>query len=214
MDWQSWIKQHNPHTTIQRSGATAWLSGEPHLIDDPEGPYEHLHDGASEIIVFLSGRSRIVMGDQQEFFEANELALLPADIPHNLFIAGDVDVLLFWLVAPNVITNKWRTTDFPARPYDVRIQRASLLNGETLPSDQYIHNSMLSLDEDQVFTGMTKPGQEAVLLVLEGRPEIRVGHLDGRLSPQQFVHVPVETAYSARANNQTASILLIETTGH
>jgi mannose-6-phosphate isomerase-like protein (cupin superfamily) len=211
MTWQSWIEQRNPHTEFQRSGATVWLKGDPHLIDDPDGPYEHLHDRASEVLVFLSGKARLTMGSKEYFFGPRELALLPADIPHNLFSAADEDMLLFWLVAPNVFVNKWRTTDLPTGPFQQELLRGFLREGHALPCDEFIHNEFLQLGEGLTYAGQTTPRQEAVILIVEGQARVKNGQLQSALHAPQFVHVTRETNFHVQAQAGPASVLLIKT---
>src|SRR5690242_17329669 len=113
MDWQQWIEQQLPYTEIKRGGATVWAVGASGLIGDSLGPILHIHDGASEIFYFVSGRCRMEVGDSEEIFEAGDFVLVPPLVPHNLWNGGDDDMLVFWLVAPNFINNKWRTDNFP-----------------------------------------------------------------------------------------------------
>jgi mannose-6-phosphate isomerase-like protein (cupin superfamily) len=114
MDWQKWIRQSLPRTDYMRGGATVWPSGGTRLLDDALGPTMHLHDDASEIFYFVGGRCRLEIGDSEEFFEPGDFVLVPPQVPHNLWSAGDEDLLVLWLVAPHFQANKWRTDNFPA----------------------------------------------------------------------------------------------------
>jgi mannose-6-phosphate isomerase-like protein (cupin superfamily) len=217
MDWQSWIGQRLPVTTIQRGGATVWPRGANGLIGDSLGPILHLHDDASEIFYFISGRCRLEIGNSEEFFGPGDFVLVPPLVPHNLWNAEDEDLLVFWLVAPNFINNKWRTDNFPPGAMDLRAIRSHVEPGVELPSDDKIRSRLLSISPPSQGEGglpqRTGDEQEAVIYVVEGQAEVKVGKLGGPLKAHDFIHVPVATAYSAISVGGPALILLFEMPG-
>ncbi len=213
MDWQAWIEQKIPVTEIQRGGATVWPRGSQGLIGDSLGPIMHLHDGASEIFYFISGRCRLEIGDSEEFFDPGEFVLVPPEVPHNLWNAGDEDLLVFWQVAPNFIHNKWRTEDFPPGAMQRRAVRSKLEPGRQLPSDENIRSRLVTLAGSQPLTGSTGQAQETVLYLAAGKARVSVGKLHGVLDANDFVHVPVGTSYSAQSAEAEASLLVLETPG-
>lgn len=214
MDWRDWIEQRIPMTEIQRGGAAVWPADGDRLIGDSLGPVMHLHDDASEIFYFVSGRCRLEIGASEEFFDPGEFVLVPSGVPHNLWNAGDADLLVFWMVAPNFIDNKWRTDDFPAGAMDRRAVRSKVEPGVDLPSDENIHSRLLELQMGDSFLDDTRAGQEAVLYVVDGSARVKVGKLEGRLSNHEFVHVTEETPFSIQPAGEMVSVLLFQTPGN
>ena len=199
MDWHEWIKQSLPRTEIMRGGATVWAQGAQGLIGDTLGPVMHLHDGASEIFYFPAGRCRLEVGDTEEYFGAGDFVLVPPGVPHNLWNAGDEDLLVFWIVAPHRMENKWRTEEISSEELQRRTSRTFIEPGAALPSDANIHSRLLDLQSGESVTLETHPGQEAVIYIHSGQADVQVGKLGGRLQANEFVHVPVGTAYAVRA---------------
>jgi mannose-6-phosphate isomerase-like protein (cupin superfamily) len=210
MEWQEWIKQSLPRTEIMRGGATVWAKGAQGLIGDTLGPILHLHDGASEIFYFPSGKCRLEVGDTEEYFGAGDFVLLPAGVPHNLWNAGDEDLLVFWIVAPHRMENKWRTGDIASEDMQRRASRMHIGPGAALPSDANIHSRLLELSAGESMSHATRLGQEAVIYISRGQAEVRVGKLSGSLQADEFVHVPVGTAYSITVADGDSSVLLFE----
>ena len=210
MDWQEWIKQSLPRTEIMRGGATVWARGAQGLTGDTLGPVRHLHDGASEIFYFVSGRCRLEVGDTDEYFEPGDFILVPPGVPHNLWNAGDGDLLVFWIVAPHRMENKWRTEDITAEDRQRRANRAHIEPGAALPSDANIHSRLLELQSGEGLSLETRLAQEAVIYISSGQAEVQVGKLNGRLQANEFVHVPVGTAFSVTAADGPSLALLFE----
>jgi len=241
MNWQTWMEQHLPFTEIKRGGATVWPKGGNGLIGDSLGPVLHSHDNASEIFYFLAGRCRLEIGDTEEFFEAGDFILVPPDVPHNLWNAGEDELLVFWLVAPNFIQNKWRTENFVPGAMKRRGVRARVENGADLPSDknirtQFIHltsnvqqrtkepqfaarqhgGSVLSkgqVSELLRLQSRTGDAQEAVIYIVEGDAQVQVGKLGGVLHPNEFVNVQTGTDYSVAPVGEAARVLVFEMPG-
>lgn len=210
MDWHEWIKQSLPRTEIMRGGATVWAQGAQGLIGDTLGPVMHLHDDASEIFYFPAGRCRLEVGDTEEYFGAGDFVLVPPGVPHNLWNAGDDDLLVFWIVAPHRMENKWRTEEISSEELQRRTSRTHIEPGAALPSDANIHSRLLDLQSGESLTLETQPGQEAVIYIHSGQADVQVGRLGGRLQANEFVHVSVGTAYAVRAMQGAASVILFE----
>lgn len=213
MDWQKWIQQSLPRTEIMRGGATIWLKGEERLVGDMLGPVMHLHDHASEIFYFVSGRCRLQIGDTEEFFTAGDFVLVPPQTPHNLWNAGDDDLAIFWIVAPHFVNNKWRTGGITRADMAGRVQRLHPAPGQTLPSDTNIHSRLMELSTGRFVKETTQPNQEAVLYVHSGNAYVQVGKLSGVLQENEFVHVPVNTTYVIRVNNATTAVFIFQMPG-
>jgi mannose-6-phosphate isomerase-like protein (cupin superfamily) len=156
----------------------------------------HLHEGASEIFYFVSGRCRLEVGEGEEFFEAGDFVLVPPEVPHNVWPDGDDDLLVFWLVAPHFQANKWRTEGFPEGAMQRRVIRGHVMAGGELPSDDQIESRLLTLAGGDGHSGRTAEMQEAVVYVVEGQADVRVGGLSGKMGTNEFVHVPVDTEYA------------------
>lgn len=210
VDWREWINQSLPRTEIMRGGATVWESGANGLIGDTLGPVMHLHDGASEIFYFISGKCRLEIGDSEQFFEAGDFVLVPPQVPHNLWNAGDEDLLVFWIVAPHKPEDKWRTGEIAAEDMKRRVTRSRVEPGVELPSDANIHSQLHTLEPGSQLKRQTQAGQEAVIYIAAGQAEVRVGKLSGRLSENDFVHVPVNTDFSAVPLEGEAAVLVFE----
>ena len=210
MDWQEWINQSLPRTEIMRGGATVWAKGANGLIGDTLGPVMHLHDGASEIFYFISGKCRLEVGDTEEYFESGDFVLVPPQVPHNLWYAGDEDLLVFWIVSPHMPEDKWRTESITSDEMKLRVVRSRVEQGMDLPGDGNIHSQLQTLGPGNQFTGQTMVNQEAVIYITDGQAEVKVGKLGGRLVQNDFVHVPVNTPYSAMPVGRPASVLLFE----
>ena len=196
MDWQTWVRQSLPRTDYMRGGATVWVKGMAGLLGDSLGPVMHLHEGASEIFYFVAGRCRLEVGDREEFFEAGDFVLVPPEVPHNVWPDGDDDLLVFWLVAPHFQANKWRTEGFPEGAMQRGVIRGHVAAGGELPSDGQIESRLLTLANNDRHSGRTAERQEAVVYLVEGSADVRVGKLNGRLGAHEFVHVPVDTEYA------------------
>ena len=212
MDWHVWREQRIPSTEIQRGGATVWPAGGRGLLGDPLGPVMHLHDGASEIFYFIAGRCRLEIGDSEEFFGPDDFVLVPPDVPHNLWNAGEDDLLVFWIVAPNFVT-KWRTDGFPSGAMDRRAFRGRVGSGAALPGDLNIRTRLLTLFDPSSHSARTEEQREAILYITGGPAEVRVGRLGGRLGVHEFVHVPAGTQYSIAPAWEPATFLLFEMPG-
>ena len=196
MDWHTWVRQSLPRTDYMRGGATVWVKGMAGLLGDSLGPVMHLHDGASEIFYFVAGRCRLEVGDREVFFEAGDFVLVPPEVPHNVWPDGDDDLLVFWLVAPHFQANKWRTEGFPEGAMQRRVIRGHVAAGGEVPSDDRIESRLLTMPGGDGHSGRTAETQEAVLYVVEGQADVRVGKLSGRMGAHEFVHVPVDTPYA------------------
>jgi mannose-6-phosphate isomerase-like protein (cupin superfamily) len=213
VDWHAWIEQRIPSTEIQRGGATVWPAGGRGLIGDSLGPIMHLHDGASEIFYFIAGRCRLEIGNSEEVFGPGDFVLVPPEVPHNLWNAGQDDLLVFWIVAPNFVTNKWRTSGFPPGAMDRRALRSRVDSDSVLPGDPNIRMRSLTLRDRATHAADTEERREAIVYVTHGRVEVRVGRLGGRLGAHEFVHVPVGTQYSVVPAGEPATVLLFEMPG-
>ncbi len=213
MDWHAWIAQHTPFTEIQRGGATVRPAGGKGLIGDSLGPIMHIHDNASEIFYFISGRCRLEIANSEEIFGPGDFVLVPPEVPHNLWNAGDDDLLVFWLVAPNVVTNKWRTDNFPPGAMDRRAVRGRVEQGTQPPSDTNICTRNIYLSAGTLHAGHTAERQEAVIYLIEGQADVKVGKLVGTLAANDFIHVPVDTDYAVESVGDPAGFLVFEMPG-
>ena len=211
MDWRTWIRQSLPRTEIMRGGATVWEKGAKGLLGDTLGPVMHAHDKASEVFYFVAGRCRLEIGNAEEFFSPGDFVLVPPDLPHNLWNAGDDDLLVFWIVAPHFANNKWYTAPFVPGAMKWRATRSHVAPGANLPGNAQILSRMLTLNA--MYSGQTAAGQEAVLYVVDGQAQVKVGKLAGGLTANDFVHVPVDTAYSVTPVNGAPSVMMCEMPG-
>jgi len=213
MDWQTWIQQSLPRTENLRGGAAVWAKGAQRLTGDPLGPVMHLHDDASEIFYFVSGACRLEVGEREEHFSAGDFVLVPPGVPHNLWNAGDDDLLVFWLVAPHKADNKWRTMGISPDEMRRNVRRSRVMAGAELPSDENIHTRLVHLRAGERLEMKTQASQEAVLYIQSGQAQVRVGRLSGVLGAHEFVHVPAGTGFSVDASDAEATLLLFRCPG-
>ena len=170
----------------------------------------HLHDGASEIFYFLAGRCRLQVGDTDEYFSPGDFVLVPPEVPHNLWSAADEDLLVFWIVAPHMPDNKWRTGEISQQEMKRRVIRSRVEQGAVLPGDDNIQSRLYTLKLGEGLSRETRAGQEAVIYIASGEADVGVGKLSGKLVENEFVHVPVNTPFSVRALDGAVSVLLFE----
>lgn len=199
MEWHSWIQQSTPHTSVQRGGPTVWPKDESGLIGDSLGPVMHLHDDASEVFYFLSGTCRMEIGNTEEIFGAGDFVLVPPLVPHNLWNGGEDDLVVFWLVAPNFVDNKWRTDTFPPGGMDGRVERGRISGTDLLPSDHNISTTRHSLGEGVVFADRTGSAQEVILYVLEGSGELQRNGTVSPLRRDSISYIPRDRSYRLTA---------------
>lgn len=199
MDWQALIRQEIPRTRIQRGGLTAWPKGAAGLIGDSLGPVLHLHDDASEIFYFVSGRCRMEVGDQEETFEAGEFVLVPPLVPHNLWNGGDDDLVLLWLVAPNLVGNKWRTGEFPPGSVHGRVIRGRVDQDGELPGDGNIESGVHRLTDGVSRRATTGEMQEVVIYVLEGTGVLTLAGRESPIEGEKLLYVPAVSDYTMSA---------------
>ncbi len=213
MDWHTWITQTMPASAIQRGGATVWPKGGKGLIGDSLGPIMHLHDGASEIFYFVSGRCRLEVGNTETIYGPGDFVLVPPEVPHNLWNAGDEDLAVFWIVAPNFIDNKWRTDGFPPDAMERQAFGGRVEQGASLPSDANISSQLLSLPRGEHHAGRMSVRQEAAIYVVEGQAVVTVGDQATRLEAHQFTHVPATAEYVVAAESPALSFIIFEMRG-
>jgi mannose-6-phosphate isomerase-like protein (cupin superfamily) len=212
-DWRAWIRQSLPSTDIKRGGATVWPTGERGLIGDSLGPVMHLHDRASEIFYFVDGRCRLEIGDSEELFGPGDFVLVPPEVPHNLWNGGDEDLLVFWLVAPNVAGNKWRTERLPTGPLNRRILRGRVAPGAELPSDKNIRTRLLTVETPATSAVGVGERHEAIVYVVDGEADADVGPRRRRMSAHDFLQVPASTPCTLTPVAGPATVLIFEVPG-
>ena len=96
---------------------------------------------------------------------------------------------------------------------DRRALPSHLERGVDLPSDENIRTRLLALSESSGQSMRTAEDQEAIIYLTEGQATVTVGRLGGTLQANEFVHVPVHTAYSVTATGGSAAFLLFEMPG-
>lgn len=213
MDWKRWMEQRIPSSPVQRGGAAVWPKGGQGLIGDSLGPEMHLHQGASEIFYFVSGRCRLEVGDSEIFFEPGDFVLLPPAVPHNLWNAGGEDLLVFWIVAPNFAEERWQTGPFPPELMRRRAVRARVEPGAPLPGDRNVRSEWKALPRGEGFGDGTRDAQEAVVYIVEGRAEVKVGDRRRGLSAHELAHVPQATSYTITAPEMATAFIVFKMPG-
>ncbi|MGW8249845.1 MAG: hypothetical protein ACWGO1_04320, partial [Anaerolineales bacterium] len=106
--------------------------------------------------------------------------------------------------------DKWRAEAITREEMQLQVIRSKVEPGAELPSDENIFSRLVDLESGSQIERYTRSAQEAVIYIVEGQADVKVGKLGGRLAENDFVHVPVGTAYSARAAVGPALVLLFE----
>ena len=205
MDWEPWAAQSIPRSEIVRGGAAVWPKGAQQLIGDTLGPIMHSHDLATEIFFFVSGQCRLEIGGTAELFVPGDVVLIPPDVPHNLWNAGEEDLLVFWLVSPHFVSNKWRTQNFVEGAMQMRAVRARVQSGINLPSNGHINMRIVMPGE--AAADCTTERSEAVIYTAAGSAAVKVGHLGGALAAHQFVHVSTHTPYAVTPSQDSLAVI-------
>jgi quercetin dioxygenase-like cupin family protein len=60
----------------------------------------HVHDGADKFYLILSGRARMIVGNETRDAGAGELIWAPADVPHGVEAALERTVMLVGMAPP------------------------------------------------------------------------------------------------------------------
>lgn len=188
-----------------RGGAAVWPKEAQCLVGDSLGPIMHSHDLASEIFFFVAGQCRLEIGDTAELFGPGDLVLIPPDVPHNLWNAGEEDLLVFWLVAPHFAGNKWRTENFVEGARQMRAMRSHVQAGAALPSNHQV--DMRIVTSGVAVADCTSEGSEAVIYTAAGSSAVKVGHLGGALAAHQFVHVSTHTPYAVTPDQDSLAVI-------
>lgn len=77
---------------------------------------KHTHE-TEEIFIFLKGKGRAVIGDEEFFFEAPCTIICPANVPHQLFNDGDepTDSILVLGVGSQIVDANGKEMNLPWR---------------------------------------------------------------------------------------------------
>ncbi len=164
-DWDTLIRQPGIFDSAARGGLTAWSPADGALVGDSLGPIMHSHDEATEIFYFLRGACRLEVGHGEELLEARDFILVPPDVPHNFWSNSVEPVVVFWLVVPNLMDNKWRTDGFRGQQSGWPNHRATLDADGVLPSDDRIASVAHVLRAgDSLTQEAMAPGGEVILV--------------------------------------------------
>jgi mannose-6-phosphate isomerase-like protein (cupin superfamily) len=60
----------------------------------------HLHHESEEIYLFISGRGRMTLGDEEREVEGGDSVLIPPNTPHKLVNAGNEPLVLLCACSP------------------------------------------------------------------------------------------------------------------
>lgn len=178
-------------TEAARGGPWVWRLGAEKFEGEPLGPVRHAHDDAAEYYYMFSGSAHVETGGEEFVLEEGQLGYIPPDAPHNFFgPAGDRDACLFCVIAPNLVDNKWRVTDWRPGSESLRMAVATPFLDESLPGDAKLSARAVELAPDDQRIELAATGFETVYLVLEGALELELlGGLHGTLEPGTFVHL-------------------------
>jgi quercetin dioxygenase-like cupin family protein len=77
-------------------------------------------DSAEEVIVVFAGRAEVTVGDERDEVEAPGIALVPADVPHEVRNAGDSTLRFLALYAGTDVVTRYEA---PVEPQGERERR-------------------------------------------------------------------------------------------
>lgn len=210
-DWDTLIGQPGIFDRAARGGLTAWSPADGALVGDSLGPIMHSHDEATEIFYFLRGGCRLEVGDGEELLDARDFILVPPDVPHNFWSNSVEPVVVFWLVVPNLMDNKWRTVGFRGQESGWPSHRATLGADGDLPSDDRIASVAHALRAgDRLTQEVTVPGG-AVILVTGGSVTWESGGGPSRsMGVGEWLRVDAGTRWSvAPEGSEPAEVLVM-----
>ncbi len=178
-----------------RSRALVWTPDAHWFINDPLGPLPHSHDDASEIIYIAAGQMDIQVGESKQRVGPGELLFMPPDRYHNYWLVGEETVCLYVLVVPNHKHARWRYKDFKPGAFEGHAPMKSAFvpdSTESMPSDERIGVHVRELAPGSATEWMQESIKEKMIYVLDGALDISIAHMSGRLSPNDYQHVPAQ----------------------
>jgi quercetin dioxygenase-like cupin family protein len=110
--WRS-ASAHTPEHGARATGSS--------VLEVPQGCRLPRHtDSAEEVIVVLAGRAEVTVGGQRDEVQTPGIALVPADVPHEVRNAGDDTLRFLALYAGTDVVTRYEA---PVEPDGKRERR-------------------------------------------------------------------------------------------
>jgi mannose-6-phosphate isomerase-like protein (cupin superfamily) len=165
-----------------------WPAGDTWFCNDPLGPKPHTHPDASEIFLVARGTMSLIVGKERHRMNPGDFCLVPPDTYHEPMNAGDDDLCVLALVAPNWRDRRWKPDGFDDPDLRGTAQLGSVADAGPLPSDAVLRSEIIRLAPGEGRDGTTS-GADRLVYALTGTIGVHVEHLQGSLRPHQFVNV-------------------------
>lgn len=194
-DPAAWAAQTTWWSERYRSRPLLWPAGRNWFSNDPLRPTPHTHPNASEVFFVCSGLFQLTVGRDDLLMRGGDYVLVPPDTYHSPLNAGDTDLCVLVVVAPNWRHERLKPQNFLDSDFAGRGTVVSTHLPGPLPSDDRI-----SADVVEVPPGDTVqfhlPQADHLLYVCGGAVSIVVEHLTGALSVHQYVHASAGARHS------------------
>jgi len=110
---ESWLEEDEAARWRTASGHEGASSGSSLLEVEPGRRLPRHTDSAEETIVVVAGSARVTVGEDSETVDAGGLALVPADVPHEVQSVGAEPLRFVAVYASNDVTT---TYEHPVQP--------------------------------------------------------------------------------------------------
>lgn len=149
-----------------------------------DGPTEHAHDAATEVLYLAQGSLEIRGGDAVGIHHSGTVLLVPPDLRHDSRRCGAQAAWLFCVVAPNREPH-FRRTGFAAQRQDARIRSAAIADPMMTIADEHLSCQRIDIPSGDELRLSSAAGDSVLYLVdgeaavvMSGEPR-RILHRNG-----------------------------------
>ena len=190
IDYQTWMRQQLIWGERVRGRSLVWTKDADWFINDPLGHRPHSHEDASEILFLAQGSMEIEIGATKAVYRPGDFLLVPPDKYHDYWLAGDQDVCLFVVVAPNHKYRRWKTSDFAPEEHQGAAELANVFDTDALPSNEHFLCEKITLPPGARDSVTYCELQDRIVYVLSGTAQVTVNTLSGPLAAHQYQYIP------------------------
>ena len=190
INYQAWMKQQLIWGERTRGRGLVWTADSDWFINDPLGHKPHLHEEASELLYLAQGKMEIEIGGSKEVYRAGDFLLVPPDLYHDYWFAGNQAVCLFVVVAPNHKHYRWKTSDFPTEAHQGGATVVNVYETDELPSNEHFTCDKITLASGESDKVTYCELQDRIIYILSGTAHLSMNTLSGPLAPHQYQYIP------------------------